>query len=60
MPAQKTLIVQKLRREFTLNLLLNIAQLPCAAFYYHLKRMGKEDKDKAAKAEITAIDHENI
>ena len=39
-------------------LLLEIAQLPRATFYYHLKRMGK-DKYMAQKAEITAIYHEN-
>ena len=44
MPAQKTLVVQKLRQKYSLNLLLSIAQLPRATFYYHLKRMQKTDK----------------
>ncbi len=39
--------------------LLEIAQLPRATFYYHLKQMTKADKYKDIKAEITAIYHEN-
>ncbi len=42
-----------------MDILLSIAQLPRATFYYHLKRMGKTDKYKTAKEEITAIYHEN-
>ncbi len=52
-------MIQKLRREFPLAILLEIAQLPRATFYYHLKRMNRPDKYAAAKAEITAIYHEN-
>ena len=33
--------------------------MPRATFYYHLKRMNRTDKYEAAKAEITAIYHEN-
>ena len=40
-------------------LLLEIAQLPRATFYYHLKRMQKADKYAQEKAEIAAIYHEN-
>lgn len=40
-------------------MLLEIAQLPRATFYYHLKREKMPDKYEAAKAEITAIYHEN-
>ena len=40
-------------------MLLSIAQLPRATFYYHLKRMNRTDKYEAVKAEITAIYHEN-
>ena len=58
-PAEKTLVVQNLRREFALSLLLEIAQLPRASFYYHLKQMKRADKYETAKAEITAIYHEN-
>ena len=42
-----------------LNILLSIAQLPRATFYYHLKQMRKEDKYASAKEEITAFYHEN-
>ena len=59
MPAQKTQVVQKLRQRHSLDILLSIAQLPRATFYYHLKRMNSSDKYKAVKAEITAIYHEN-
>ena len=59
MPEQKTQVVQKLRQEFPLSLLLEIAQLPRATFYYHLKQMRVPDKYKAVKAEITLIYHEN-
>ena len=52
-------MIQKLRQEFSLALLLDIAQLPRATFYYHLKRMNRADKYEAAKAEIIAIYHEN-
>lgn len=40
-------------------MLLSIAQLARATFYYHLKRIQKPDKYETAKAEITAIFHEN-
>ena len=42
-----------------MTLLLEIAQLPRATFYYHLKRMQKADKYAGVKAEIAAIYHEN-
>ena len=48
-----------LRQEFSLTILLDIAQLPRATFYYHLKRMKRVDKYETAKQEITAIYHEN-
>ena len=51
--------MQKLRQRHSLDILLSIAQLPRATFYYHLKRMNRADKYEAAKAEITAIYHEN-
>ena len=40
-------------------MLLEIAQLPRATFYYHLKAQSREDKYTAAKEEITAIYHEH-
>ncbi|MFQ9007528.1 MAG: IS3 family transposase [Eubacteriales bacterium] len=53
------MVVQKLRQKHALSILLSIAQLPRATFYYHLKRINSVDKYKAVKAEITAIYHEN-
>ena len=58
-PAQKTLVVQKLRRKHSLEILLSIAQLPRATFYYHLKQKKQADKYESEKQEITAIYHEN-
>ena len=40
-------------------MLLKIAQLPRSTFYYHNKKQNQEDKYAHAKAEITAIYHEN-
>ena len=48
-----------LRQEFSLTILFDIAQLPRATFYYHLKQMQKTDKYASVKEEITAIYHEN-
>ena len=53
------MVVQKLRQKHALNILLSIAQLPRATFYYHLKRMEQVDKYESEKQEITAIYHEN-
>ena len=52
-------MIQKLRREFPLAVLLEIAHLPRATFYYHLRRQNEPDKYEVAKAEIIAIYHEN-
>ena len=51
--------IQELRREYRLELLLSIAQLPRATFYYCLKQQGKPDKYEQLKARITAIFEEN-
>ena len=53
------MVIQELRREHKLDRLLEIAQLPRSTYYYHSKRQSKEDKYAQAKAEITAIYHEN-
>ena len=53
------MVIQELRREYPLAMLLEIAQLPRATFYYHLKRIENPDKYDSAKEEITAIYHEN-
>ena len=52
-------MIQELRQKHKLEILLSVAQLPRATFYYHLKRMGRVDKYGSAKAEITSIYHEN-
>ena len=59
MPKQKTLVVQKLRQKYSLEILLSVAQLPRATFYYHLKKQKQADKYETSKAEIKAIFHEN-
>ena len=52
-------MIQELRREYNLAMLLEIAQLPRATYYYHSKQQSKEDKYAQTKAEIAAIYHEN-
>ena len=52
-------MIQKLRQEFPLAVLLEIAQLPRATFYYHLRQQNKPDKYEVAKSEIIVIYHEN-
>ena len=52
-------MIQELRPECKLDMLLEIAQLPRSTFYYHSKKERKKDKYVLAKAEITAIYHEN-
>jgi predicted transcriptional regulator len=42
-------VVQKLRQRHSLDILLSIAQLPRATFYYHLKQMQKDDKYASVK-----------
>ena len=51
-------MIQELRREHDLAILLEIARLPKATFYYHCNNQKKADKYAVAKAEITAIFHE--
>ena len=58
-PAQKNAGSSKTEARILTALLLTIAQLPRATFYYHLKRMRVPDKYKEVKAEITTIYHEN-
>ncbi len=52
-------MIQTLRLKYPLSLLLEIAQLPRATFYYHLKRMQEADKYAQAKEEISTIYHKN-
>ena len=53
------MVIQELRQEYKLDLLLEIAQLPRSTFYYHSKQQNKEDKYAQAKEEIATIYHEN-
>jgi len=52
-------VIQKLRQAHSLAILLTIAQIPRATYYYHAKRQNQADKYGKEKAEITAIFHEN-
>jgi len=53
------MVIQELRQEHNLAMLLEIAQLPRATFYYHAKRMVRQDKYAIIKTKITEIFHEN-
>ena len=52
-------MIQELRREHDLTILLEIAQLPRATYYYHCKKQTSVDKYAQAKAEIQSVFHEN-
>ena len=52
-------MIQELRQEHDLAILLEIAQLPRATYYYHRKQQESVDKYGQAKAEILAIFHDN-
>lgn len=52
-------MIQELRQEHNLAMLLEIAQLPRATFYYHAKRMVRQDKYASIKTKITEIFYEN-
>ena len=52
-------MIQELRHEHNLKLLLEIAQIPRATFYYHAKRMVREDKYATVKTKITELFHEH-
>ena len=53
------MVIQELRREHDLAILLEIAQLPKATYYYHRKKQESVDKYAQAKTEIQSIFHEN-
>ena len=53
------MVILELRQEFPLAMLLEIARLPGATFYYHAKRMVQEDKYADIKTNITDIFHKN-
>jgi len=52
-------VIQILRQEFSLALLLSIAQLPRATYYYHARKQTVPDKYEEARSAISAIYHEN-
>ena len=52
-------MIRKLRRTFPLALLLVIAQIPRATYYYNAKHQAEPDKYSRAKEEIAAIYYEN-
>ena len=52
-------MIGKLRQEYPLAVLLSIAQIPRATYYYHVKRQVMPEKYGREKEEITAIYHEN-
>ena len=52
-------MIQELRREHDLTILLEIAQLPKATYYYHRKKQVSVDKYTQVKIEIQSIFHEN-
>ena len=58
-PAQKALVVQGLRHEYPLTVLLSIARLARATYYYHTGAQSQPDKYSREREKITAIFHEN-
>jgi len=52
-------VIQILRQEYKLELLLEIAQLARATYYYHAKRQASPDKYGEVRKEIVVIFHEN-
>jgi len=52
-------VIEKLRHVHPLALLLRIAQLPRATYYYYAKRFETPDKYKEVKTAITTIYQEN-
>ena len=52
-------MIQKLRQTFPPAVLLSIAQIPRATYYYHKKKQTNPDKYSEAKDVITTIYHEH-
>ena len=52
-------MIQKLRPNYPLNSLLDIARLPRANYYYHINRLALPDKYAEVRAQIKNIFHEN-
>ena len=53
------MVIQELRQEYKLDMLLEIAQLARSTFYYQRNRQNAGDKYAQAKEEIQTIFHEN-
>lgn len=52
-------MIRGLRQSYSLDLLLEVAQLARSTYYYNEKRLAKADKYSNAKETIAAIYHEN-
>ncbi|WP_444658431.1 IS3 family transposase [Caproiciproducens sp. R2] len=52
-------MIRGLRQSYSLEILLEVAQLARSTYYYHEKRLAKADKYGNAKEGIAAIYHEN-
>lgn len=52
-------MIQGLRQTFSLDVLLEVAQLPRSTYYYHTKRLAGLDKYREAKEAIGTVYHEN-
>ena len=52
-------MIQKLRQTFPLTVLLSVAQIPRATYYYHAKSQAEPDKYNKVKEEIAVIYDEN-
>lgn len=53
------IVVDELRRKYSLKALLKLAEIPRSTFYYYLKKFKKEDKYKNLKEDIKSIFDEN-
>ena len=58
-PREKTQVISTLRHKHKLEILLEVAKLPRATYYYHAKRLAALDKYATVKAEIRTIYAEN-
>jgi hypothetical protein len=52
-------VIEKLRQEFSLAVLLCVAQIPRSTYYYHVARQAVPDKYAGVKKEIATIYEEN-
>jgi hypothetical protein len=52
-------VIEKLRPKHPLAILLEVAKLARATYYYHIKRKSKPDKYAEIRAKVVKIHHEN-